>query len=279
MKQLTFIVQIETAGKWKAVYRGVDPNMAVESHRAALSEVGADKVRCLKSDGVKEDGTPKWVLVKVPVASPEASDNEDDFNILRDWFGTPLKAAGTIIFFAFCLYVVVGLFSSDDPKLDRPDPQTATTATPKAPTKPKAPPKPRIPALEKQLEGYLRAGGPTDLNSVEGMRQVSAYMNIVASQFDGGIFGSVGAEVESIKTTTVEKGAIQFNGRSLPAGLVQATAKVVNRSAGKRFSVCVRMGGAVDESFQVIRSIAFFSCQGNDVALSEWTAKKQYQKQ
>ncbi|MEX0297613.1 MAG: hypothetical protein AB3N28_00985 [Kordiimonas sp.] len=277
----TFIVQIEADGKWKAVYRGNDPDKATESYHAASDRVGSQKVRCLKSDGEKDDGTTRWVLVKVPTVSSSvpANNDDDDFNIMRDWFGTPFKAAGTVLFFAFTAYLVIELFSGDKPNSNPPAKTKSTTISKPKPPATKRITKPSLPLLESQLETYLKAGGPIDLNSVEGMRQVSAYMNIVTPQFGGSIFGSVGGEIEALNSTTVESGTINFNGRRLPAGFVQTTARIVNRSAGKRFSVCVRMGGAIDKSFQVIRTIAFFSCDSNTATHSEWIQKNRYVKQ
>ena len=266
--------------------QGNDPDKAVNNYRVAVGEVGADKVRCIKSDGEKDDGTTKWALVKVPPDTRGTTEDDDDFDIMRDWFGTPFKAAGTMIFFAFALYVVVELFSSDEAEPKRREKsQTVEVSKPKTPARPKAivRPKisvrPRLPELETQLESYMREGGPTNMNSVEGMNEMSAYMTIVGPQLEGGRFGSEGAEIETLKTTTVEKGTIRFNGRNLPAGIVPANAQAINRAAGKRFGVCLRMGGAVDKSFQVVRSIAFFDCQGSAAALSEWANKIKYMKQ
>ena len=63
----TFIVQIKTEDKWKAVYKGPDATKATASHHIATDQVGNDKVRVLKSNGTNDDGTTRWELAEIPM--------------------------------------------------------------------------------------------------------------------------------------------------------------------------------------------------------------------
>ena len=69
--ETTFIVQIKAEDKWKAVYKGPDATKAAASHHIATEQAGNDKVRVLKSNGTKDDGTTHWIAVEMPEKRPE----------------------------------------------------------------------------------------------------------------------------------------------------------------------------------------------------------------
>lgn len=62
----TYVVQINSNGKWKSAYRGDDVDLVQNVHDASITEYGSEAVRILKSNGKKEDGSIRWVIAKMP---------------------------------------------------------------------------------------------------------------------------------------------------------------------------------------------------------------------